>query len=164
MFRSICASLICVFINFQPCCHWVLWKILSTSFFLHCVLPILTPCVSSSQSFENVNCVVLDSTQAKVDLKNNNKCTKKMKWISFPKHMGSKWPWAIHLWYVLMVRCIRWNAKFIIKLKGKWKHTKPLKNYSHKYNNFTIKFFDNIWTSHFIFSCFKYIWLALDLI
>jgi hypothetical protein len=49
------------------------------SFFLHHVPPILTPSVSSSQSFEDVNCVFLDSTQAKVDLKNNNKCKKKKK-------------------------------------------------------------------------------------
>jgi hypothetical protein len=73
------------------------------SFFLHRVPPILTPSVSSSQSFEDVNFVFLDSTQAKVDLKNNNKCKKK---ISFPKHMSFKQPWEIHLWYVLMVRCI----------------------------------------------------------
>jgi hypothetical protein len=46
-----------------------------------------------------------------------------------------------------------------------WKHIKPPKNCNHKYNFFTIKIFGNIWTSVLvIFSCFNYIWLALDLI
>jgi hypothetical protein len=51
-----------------------------------------------------------------------------------------------------------------------WKHTKPPKNCSHKYNHFAINFFGNVWTSHvgyiyiYIFIYLKHIWLALDLI
>jgi hypothetical protein len=31
----------------------------------------------------------------------------------------------------------------------RWKHTKPLENYNHTYNISSIKFFSNVWTSHF---------------
>ncbi len=55
------------------------------------------------------------------------------------------------------------QSRFVI-LKG-WKHTKPPKNCSHKFNLFAIKFFANIWLHlGFLFVCFIYIWLSLELI
>jgi hypothetical protein len=78
------------------------------------------------------------------------------------QHVAWSMSWTPLFLISLMIFCMGvnelegWFWSFSFSIVGEvWsngvKHIKAPKNYSHKYNVFAIKVFDNIWTSHFGF-------------
>jgi hypothetical protein len=80
---------------------------------------------------------------------------------STPTHMQtSTFNIQPHLYLILLLKEFSWVSNKMVKSTltwSRWKHTKPPKNSSRKYNFFGINFLGNMWTSHLGFFIFIFL-------